>query len=123
MSEDIIDKTWRVPVGVKKEINCLPDYSLCPMTTKYIETRFGRYRFEEIRVRWLIGGRLVSTEQSLKYIFERPGVYYITGKIYDEHYKLLDYVIGKVIVEAGPPWSPEMLEQHPAWRLKYYQSN
>jgi len=117
--ENITDKVWYEPVGVAKEINCLPDYRLCPTANKYIDTRFGRYRFEEIRVRWLIGGRLVSTELSLKHTFERPGVYYITGKIYDKHYKLLDYVIGKVVAEAGPPWSPEMLEQHPALGIWY----
>lgn len=73
-------------------------------TSHLIERNRGDFEYvcyPDLKIRWLIGGRLVSTDNSFLYTFENIGEYFITCKVYDETYKLLDSQIKKVIVEAG----------------------
>lgn len=70
---------------------------------------YGCYAPEEVRVRWFLGGRLVSTEHQWIHTFENMGEYWITVKVYDNSYKLLDSKERNVIVESDK--SRDRLEQ------------
>lgn len=60
---------------------------------------FNCYSPDEIHVRWLIGGRLVSTQNQWIHKFEDTGKYWITVKVYDKQWNLLDFKQMYVIVE------------------------
>ncbi len=91
-----------------KEMGCLTERK----ADKYVKvgnsveftavSEYGCYRPESIRVRWLLGGRLVSTENKWYHTFEEPGEYWITVKIYEDQYKLLDSKTRRIIAtESG----------------------